>query len=483
MSFFKFAQLRPKECVLAGSSGTHSVCVCIYHENFSLLMDSINLQKEEDGKMRKMRMREVFAMAMCQDPHPNCYLGQCPNCPGTEPVREMLNTYFEETMQDEVQFQKWVTVDRCSLETLIKSTEEFIDLFIEALPDLMKHHFIAVAQGNFLKKEKENLKPDECIVTGDFSENYSCIIQDAIQGVHWLNDQITVHPFVCYYKHENSIKVLNFIVHDNKAVFTFQHMLIHHLKKKIKGLKIIKYFSDGAASQYKNRKNAFNLRLHLEDFGVKAIWHFFASCHGKGACDGLAGTWKREAARESLLLVRKQPMVNVHQLYEWSKKKFKDTITTILVTKHEIEATASNYQERYDDPPPLEGILSCHCIEPLSPNSLRMLEYSEAPTCAYKYYGNREDTQFEDLNGFVIVSGEEKWQLVFINDKDEQKKLIQVLPLQKNNETYQIPSEENFEIMTADKVICIVNINLNKDGYITLPRKDVSYANLVQKER
>ena len=33
IGFTKFSQLRPKHCVLAGSSGTHTVCVCIYHEN------------------------------------------------------------------------------------------------------------------------------------------------------------------------------------------------------------------------------------------------------------------------------------------------------------------------------------------------------------------------------------------------------------------------------------------------------------------
>jgi len=30
IGFSKFAELRPKECVLAGSSRTHSVCVCVY---------------------------------------------------------------------------------------------------------------------------------------------------------------------------------------------------------------------------------------------------------------------------------------------------------------------------------------------------------------------------------------------------------------------------------------------------------------------
>ena len=39
---------------------------------------------------------------------------------------------------------------------------------------------------------------------------------------------------------------------------------------------------------------------HEEDFGISAEWHFAASAHGKGACDGLGGTVKRLAARASL---------------------------------------------------------------------------------------------------------------------------------------------------------------------------------------
>ena len=52
------------------------------------------------------------------------------------------------------------------------------------------------------------------------------------------------------------------------------------------------YFSDGAASQYKNRKNFINLCHHEEDFGISAEWHFSATAHGKGTCDGLGGAVK-----------------------------------------------------------------------------------------------------------------------------------------------------------------------------------------------
>ena len=42
IGFSKFCSLRPKWCVLAGAAGTHSVCVCTYHQNTKLLVSAIN---------------------------------------------------------------------------------------------------------------------------------------------------------------------------------------------------------------------------------------------------------------------------------------------------------------------------------------------------------------------------------------------------------------------------------------------------------
>ena len=73
------------------------------------------------------------------------------------------------------------------------------------------------------------------------------------------------------------------------------------MKTKIPGeINKLIYFSDGAASQYKNFKNFINLCHHEKDFDMKAEWHFFATSHGKVPCDGLGGTIKRLAAKASL---------------------------------------------------------------------------------------------------------------------------------------------------------------------------------------
>lgn len=122
---------------------------------------------------------------------------------------------------------------------------------------------------------------------GDFAENYSFVLQDAAQGFHWNNSQATIHPFVAYYVECDILHHISYVVisdclhHDTVAVHLYQKHLINFLKEKFASLPLkIFYFSDGAASQYKNRKNFLNLCHHASDFGVPAEWHFSATSHG-----------------------------------------------------------------------------------------------------------------------------------------------------------------------------------------------------------
>ena len=43
IGFSKFAECRPRNCKLAGASGTHSVCVCTIHQNVKMMTEGVNL--------------------------------------------------------------------------------------------------------------------------------------------------------------------------------------------------------------------------------------------------------------------------------------------------------------------------------------------------------------------------------------------------------------------------------------------------------
>ena len=53
--------------------------------------------------------------------------------------------------------------------------------------------------------------------------------------------------------------------------------------------KVNNIYSDGTPSQYKNYKGLVNLCHHSLDHGIDAAWIFFATSHGKSACDGIGG--------------------------------------------------------------------------------------------------------------------------------------------------------------------------------------------------
>lgn len=150
---------------------------------------------------------------MCNPASPICYLNACKQCPGVEPLKALLRQKFEDEMIDSVTIKKWMSVDRCTLETVVKEKDEFIEDFSEAILKLKTHSFLANMQKEFYHETKTNLEEGEVVVTCDFSENYSFVLQDEVQSYHWTNSQATLHPFVVYYRGEDSkIQHLNYVL-------------------------------------------------------------------------------------------------------------------------------------------------------------------------------------------------------------------------------------------------------------------------------
>ena len=296
--------------------------MCTIHQNVKLMSLVQEMQIPE-----LPTYHHCLAKIICNPPHPRCYLGECDACPEIETLKEELLTHFDEIDVDQIVYKQWVSTDRSTLETFCSPVEEFADTFCKKIELLRPHSFIATEQESFYASRKATLKMGEFLVTADFLENYSFVLQDAAQGFHWNNSQATLHPFVAYYQDSGEIHHVSYMVisdclhHDTVAVHLFQRSFIAFLKEllpaRLHPKKII-YFSDGAAPQYKNRKNFLNLCHHKDDFGVKAEWHFSATSHGKGACDGLGGTVKRLAARASLQRPYNDQLMTPRQLFNWA---------------------------------------------------------------------------------------------------------------------------------------------------------------------
>ena len=60
--------------------------------------------------------------------------------------------------------------------------------------------------------------------------------------------------------------------------------------------------------------------MYKKEFRIKTEWYFFATSHGKNACNGVGGgTKKRLAATASLQRAIHIQILNPHQLYDFAK--------------------------------------------------------------------------------------------------------------------------------------------------------------------
>lgn len=242
---------------------------------------------------------------------------------------------------DNVTYKHWVSKPRTSLQTATMPSEEFVSNFCDKIRTLLPHSFIAKEQAEFLRNLKDALRENEFLVICDFAENYSFVVQDAAPGFYWNNNQATIYPVVIYYKSENVLAHKSFVIisdclsHGSIAVHVYTHIIINFIISLSSTVSKIYYFSDGAPQQFKNYKNLVNLYYHKEDFGIEAEWHFFATAHGKGPCDGVGGTVKRMAARANLQLPPDRQITTTQELYEWASnpKKFTEYYRQVFAAR------------------------------------------------------------------------------------------------------------------------------------------------------
>ena len=77
------------QCVLAGASGTHCVCVCTIHQNVKLMLNALN-------DKAKYEYPHFLAIMSCNPGRPEYFLGQCGFCPGTDAIKQKLIYELEE---------------------------------------------------------------------------------------------------------------------------------------------------------------------------------------------------------------------------------------------------------------------------------------------------------------------------------------------------------------------------------------------------
>lgn len=102
---------------------------------------------------------------------------------------------FEENFVENLTYSRWTHTDRSTLENIIMSSEQFLEILKGSLEKLKVHNFIVKEQSTYIQHCKNSLQPGEFLVLGDFAENYAFVVQDEIQSFHWNNNQATILSF------------------------------------------------------------------------------------------------------------------------------------------------------------------------------------------------------------------------------------------------------------------------------------------------
>lgn len=448
VGFSKFCTLRPKWCVLAGSSGTHSVCVCTIHQNVILLLYAAQINDT---------YKDIMKFLLCEEPTRECMLRHCPACPEKHNLIDYLKSKFEDYDENEsIEFSQWVCTDRTQMIKSTATLDDFIDDLTNKIERLIPHSFIAKSQSLFLKNLKENLQLNTAIILLDFSENYAFVVQDEAQGYHWTSESCTLHSVLVHYKNSEGVKMVSShciisddLKHDVSMVYKSQEKVLKFVKENSPHIEEVHYFSDGCAAQYKNKYNFLNLSHHENDFNLKAVWSFFATSHGKSECDGIGGTAKRLARKESLQRHLDNQIISPKAFFDFCVTHI-SSINFHFVSRDELQITRSFLEASFKDLQTLPGTRNFHNFRPLDSVGTieaRRISNDEGPAFTFNLKNIPQFPNTDNLypGCFIACIYDDLWYFGMVSEvnQDERDVLVKFLHPSGPSPSFYWPSSDD----------------------------------------
>lgn len=342
-----------------------NVCVCVHHEFFRLKLVAL-------GKVWKdcpATTGEFIASIVCDRKNEECMSRRCVNCPSFDPpVEYMLSP-------NELKYEEWTPNQGTMTKSATSGTfASIVEKLINKLETFAWHCYIKDKQSEEFERLRATGTP---LLQVDFSENYACEQQNEIQSAHWQPPNVTIFPAVFWKegKAQSFAIVSDTRSHEKETVYSFLKHLVRQLTNSndIPKGSTLHIFSDGCAGQFKCKFNFFHLEKLSEIFEVKIMWHFFASCHGKGAVDGVGGKVKMIAAHESRLGV----IINTAE--EFCKVlQSKSKIEIIHIPAFIIEARSLEVKNDYSSLKTIKGTQKLHTIWPMNRGKVGFKAYSSS---------------------------------------------------------------------------------------------------------
>ena len=110
--------------------------VCTIHQNVKLMLHGARLHDHTSSDDSPFLSYHCLARLTCNPPLPDCYLGKCNFCPGTDLLNEQIFAVFDASTIDTITYKQWAAVDHSTLETVNQHSYDFVETFCEKLEAL-----------------------------------------------------------------------------------------------------------------------------------------------------------------------------------------------------------------------------------------------------------------------------------------------------------------------------------------------------------
>ncbi len=222
---------------------------------------------------------------------------------------------------------------------------------------VLRHQFV------LYRDVKGSCNSTTCVVIIDFSENYTCGDNRAVQSSHFgaSNAQISLHTGAVYFacSSVSFCSISDCTRHDPAAIWAHLDPVLNFICKDFPEVSNIHFWSDGPMTQYRNKNNFYLFSVMISKIGFRyATWNMFEAGHGKGAADAVGGVLKRTADRS---VDFGSNITNADDFLRILSKK--TTVRLFLVKEEDITAIATSLPGALK---PIPGTMKLHQIQILA---------------------------------------------------------------------------------------------------------------------
>ena len=368
-----FAELRPP-FVVPKAALAHRNCLCLYHENICLLLKS--LDKFIRGKF--CSSLEMFMNSLvCDMNNVDCMFSRCSDC------QDFFTKNIQDNMLDhsmQITWSQWTNEKGRSVKNLFSgNVAEAVLLLKSKVEHFLIHVFIKRQQSKYFEQLKENVTDEKILLQVDFAENFNMKEQDEIQSAHWSSAPLSIFTAFVWSKKQNfsfALPSLD-VSHDKFVINAALKIILSHIKITLPNIKEVNCFSDGAASQFKQRFHFRNLIEIADEHKILLSWNFFATSHGKGVVDGIGGTVKRLVWSA---ILAGETCRSADDFIQIAKSKT-NKIVLVEITENAIQNSKNTLENIFKTIKTIPETQKIHSVKVIDKNTLECRNYS---TCTQK---------------------------------------------------------------------------------------------------